>query len=77
MDEIDELREARRGYPRATIIGAVNGAFASHGQGSRQSSVTAALIAAWLCDDTAVGDPPPLSSDLVRAIRHELISRLH
>ena len=50
MNDIDNLREACRGYPRAAIVSAIEAAIIAHEQRTRGCRETATLIAVWLTD---------------------------
>ena len=77
MNDIDNLREACRGYPRAAIVSAIEAAIITHEQRTRGCRETATLIAVWLTDPGVAADPPPLSSALVNAIRRALHHHVH
>jgi hypothetical protein len=71
------LRDACCCYPRDAIANALAAALDGEVADTNDRHVLAVLIAAWLSDDEAAAEEPPLTSATVAAVLRELQARAH
>lgn len=76
-DDASALRHACDGYPRNTVIEALDFALAAVEPNRRRRGDLAALLATWVADESALVDPPPVAPSVVANVRSYLRARAH